>query len=428
MTAEFEKGEKGQNLVFFAILIIVLIALAGLVIDGGFSLSKRREAQNAADAGALAGAEALCNGNPDLAIPQAIDYAVNRNHAESADVSLIPKTITVTATIPYEPFLMRIFGTEVVTVTASASAGCYVPCNIKGVLPVAWYCQPPPEDDPEWNDCGIKYQAPDATNPDLWVIMDSIKTLADICIDPATGAPAGGVDCDPDDDGVNEFTAGVCQYPPNSGLPADAFDCDTNNDGVNDIMAGGDDQTGGNRAWLDLNGSGSDSGNGSNELRQWVLHGFGGTLDDHTWFAGQSGVANDVFQAADDILGTIVLLPVFDNFPCSGLPEPNCPELYHTDPPDEWQDKTVVSNGASSTYYHVITYSAFKITCVDAPGTKNSVKPCPGKQAWIDSNPGLPENIMNNLKTIEGYFVETDAGSGKCDGLDAGVHTMYLNH
>jgi hypothetical protein len=414
------KNEHGQNLIIFAVLTVVLVALAGLVIDGGFSLVKRREAQNAADAGALAGAEALCNGNVDQAIPQAWEYAVTLNHAADAEITVATKDITVTTTIPHQTFLMKIFGTDVVTTTATASAGCYVPCNIKGVLPVAWFCQTPPTED--GGDCGITYPPLDG-DPQKWVIMDSIKTIDDICQDPISHLPVDGVDCDLDNDGVNELVGGVCQDPVTH-LPADALDCDINNDGINDVFAGGDDQTGGNRAWLDLNGSGSDSGNGSNELRQWVLNGYNGELTNHTWLAGQSGVANDVFQAADEILGTIVLLPVFDEYPCSGLPDVNCPELYHTDPPDKWQDHTIVSNGSSTTYYHIVTFSAFKITCVDAPGVKNSQTPCPGKAAVLAANPDIP----NNIKTIEGYFVKADAGSGKCEGTDAGVHTMYLNH
>ncbi len=417
MTDELPRTEKGQNLVVFAVLIVVLVALAGLVIDGGFTLVTRRQAQNAADAGALAGAEALCNGNVDLAVPQARDYAINRNQAKTADVIVATKNITVTTTIPHETFLMRIFGTNTVNTTATASAGCYVPCSMTGVLPVAWFCEVPPSQQDPTNGCGITYQPLNKTDPQLWVIMDAIKTVDDICQDPVSHLPADGLDCDPNNDGVNELIGGVCQDPVTH-LPADALDCDLNNDGVNDVFAGGDDQTGGNRAWLDLNGSGSSSGNGSNELRQWVLNGFGGVLNDHTWYAGQSGVANDVFQAVDDIVGTIVYLPVYDEFPCNGLPEPNCPDLYHT------QDNTIVSNGASATYYHVITFSAFKITCVSAPGATNSPPTCPGKEAALAANPDLP----NNLKTIEGYFVQVDGGTGKCEGTDAGVHTMYLNH
>lgn len=424
MAQENNPREHGQNLVIFAVLMVVFIALAALVIDGGFSLLKRREAQNAADAGALAGAEVLCKGGTEAdAQVQALDYAGRNGASDPIPViSFGTDGITVTTTMPHQTFLAGIMGSEVVSPTASASAGCFVPCNMQGVLPVAWFCQPPPNEN--GNDCGITYP-PLTGDPQRWVIMDSIKSIDDICQDPDTHLPEDGIDCDTDDDGVNELAGGVCQDPVTK-LPAEGLDCDLNDDLVNDVFAGGDDQTGGNRAWLDLNGSGSDSGNGSNELRNWVLNGYAGELEDHTWIAGQSGVANDVFQAADEILGTIVMLPVYDQFPCSGLPEPNCPELYHTD-----KDTTIVSNGSSTTYYHIITYSAFKITCVSAPGTKNSPSRCPGKEAAIaaniDPDTGKPL-IPDNIKTIEGYFVQVNGGEGKCIDPDVGVHTIYLNH
>lgn len=56
-----ELGE-GQVLVWVAVLLVVLLAIAGLAIDGGIGLSQRRQMRNAADAGALAGARELCLG------------------------------------------------------------------------------------------------------------------------------------------------------------------------------------------------------------------------------------------------------------------------------------------------------------------------------------------------------------------------------
>jgi hypothetical protein len=57
--------ERGQALVIMAFGVIVLLIVAGLAIDGGTVYMERRHAQNAADAGALAGtrmlAEAICD-------------------------------------------------------------------------------------------------------------------------------------------------------------------------------------------------------------------------------------------------------------------------------------------------------------------------------------------------------------------------------
>jgi hypothetical protein len=53
------KRERGQMLVIVALGLTVLIAMAGLIIDGGMALSNRRQVQNAADAAALAGTRVL---------------------------------------------------------------------------------------------------------------------------------------------------------------------------------------------------------------------------------------------------------------------------------------------------------------------------------------------------------------------------------
>ena len=51
--------ERGQMLVIVALGLTVLIAMAGLIIDGGMALSNRRQVQNAADAASLAGTRVL---------------------------------------------------------------------------------------------------------------------------------------------------------------------------------------------------------------------------------------------------------------------------------------------------------------------------------------------------------------------------------
>ncbi len=395
MDDELNHTEHGQNLVIFAVLLVVMVGLAGLVIDGGFSLSKRREAQNAADAGALAGAAILCQGGTESdSEAMAIDYAVNKNNAKSAEADAVGETITVTTVIPHETFLMRILGTNVVTTTAIASAGCYVPCNIRGVLPVAWACQPPegPIDEDEMNSCGISYTNEDdpTGSPSWYVIMDSQNLNDDF----------------------------YCQDPPNSGLPAGTLDCDLDNDNINDVMAGG------NRSWLDLSGGGG----GAADLKNWIWNGYPFDVYPHTWFSGQTGVENSVFQAVGDIIGSIVWLPVFDSF-CEGDPVIDCPSEVHwglsPNPPYVGgRDLITYTGAASQVYYHVIQFSAFRVTCVHAPGVPRTCA-TPGRDLAIAQNPTWN---WNSIKTIEGYFLEDYGGSGKCTGTDVGIHTIYLNH
>ncbi len=377
--------ETGQNLVIFAVLLVVLVILAGLVIDGGFGLVKRREAQNAADAGALAGATALCEGDPSLAESQAIDYAVNRNHASTARVDIINDSVVVTATVEHKTFFMGLFGSSVISPTASASAGCYVPCNVSGVLPVAWLCATPPE--PGQESCGIHY-GPEDQSEQLYVIMDSQKAYVD-----------------------------ACQNPPGNPAQPDLLNCDTNGDGYDEIIPGGQ------RGWLDLDGH-TDPGTagGAQQLKTWIRYGFGGDLTQHTWYGGKGGQISDLYNVLNSTLqpNNIYLLPVYNEVPCNGLPNINCPGEFHTSAEDGVQDQIVQTGGTSQLYYHVITFSAFRVTCV---WQNNSSPACPGRNAALDANANLPKNTT----TIEGYFIKYNAGEGRCEGPDTGIHTIYLN-
>lgn len=55
------EGSKGQTIVLFTLMITAFILGIGLVIDGGYALAERREAQNAADFAALAGARIVAH-------------------------------------------------------------------------------------------------------------------------------------------------------------------------------------------------------------------------------------------------------------------------------------------------------------------------------------------------------------------------------
>lgn len=53
------RGSRGQSLVFVALAGVALIGMTGLALDGGYELGVYRDAQNGADAGALAAARAI---------------------------------------------------------------------------------------------------------------------------------------------------------------------------------------------------------------------------------------------------------------------------------------------------------------------------------------------------------------------------------
>lgn len=74
--------DAGQSIVVVALLLVALVAMLGLVIDGGVVLVSRRQAQNAADAAAMAGVRALAAGVPTpsyTAISSAVTTFVQTN-------------------------------------------------------------------------------------------------------------------------------------------------------------------------------------------------------------------------------------------------------------------------------------------------------------------------------------------------------------
>ena len=366
------RTDRGQSLVIVAVLMLAFFGILAVVLDGGFAYAMRRAAQNAADAGALAGARELCvsNGNHTTAASVAREYAVTRNGAVVANVAINSGIVTVDVALPFQTFLARLFGQPGMTAAAVAAAGCFAPGAGTGVLPIAWACRPPIAGSGS-DDCAILYGP-----AHRYIIMDSDPTEDDL----------------------------YCQDPPNSGLPAGTVDCDLDDDGFNDLLAGGD------RSWLDLSGGGG----GASDMRNWIRNGFPGTIEIHTWLGGQTGVANTVYQAAASRVGDEVVIPVFDTY-CDGWPPSVCPARVHA------EDTIVATGGTSTLYFHIISFSLFHITCVDAPGVPGH---CPGHDAAVAAGA-----IRNNTKTIEGYFVEGFApglDGRPSDGTDAGAWTLYL--
>ena len=412
------KFQRGQAIVLVVLAMIALLAMLALVLDGGSTFMTRRAMQNAADAGALAGARALCVRPSYGCAPEASDatcatffasqYATVHNTAQGAQVWIDPdpdnKRVVVTATRDVDTFFAHFIGQDEVPVQASAEAACCPPTTGESILPVAWACRPPINDDlSDKDDCQEQVvdfnYAEDrrTTNPpteppdvlDLYLIMDSNAQptdLRDVCIS------LGGW-----------------------------LNCDLDGDGEDDLIANGA------KSWLDLDGSGG----GASSLSDWIDNGFPGVIKAHTWTGGQTGTANSVFQTAGDHEGEIVFIPVF-NLICDGDPSTECPGDVHS------QD-TIVHTAGGNYYYHIISFAAFYISCVNASGVQHapdtalSGNECPGHKIARDLNVFADVtggNNPHNPKTIEGYFLDdfpSGAGGGDCTGgIDTGAYILSL--
>ncbi|MGC8780014.1 MAG: pilus assembly protein TadG-related protein [Anaerolineae bacterium] len=137
-------AEAGQTMAYVALAMVALLALAALAIDVGLAYSTRRHMQNAADAGALAGAQALCRGEgADGARAAALRYAV-ANGAQTANVTVeqvgLGGSVSVTARNTVGTFLAGVVGLRQVNVGADAQAVCG-PVNTGracGIAPMAF--------------------------------------------------------------------------------------------------------------------------------------------------------------------------------------------------------------------------------------------------------------------------------------------------
>ena len=380
--------EGGQALVIVALMLVAFLAILVLTLDGGLTYFQRRIAQNAADAAALAGARMMCTTGGTDPITEARSYAgrngipdPNTNVAVWASQVGTVRSVAVTVTIPYDTFFAGVIGIEDTVVGATAEAACYPPCSGTGVLPIAWSCTPPDAGGGSISDsCDVYPQDADGCqygDDPFYIIADSDSIEDDIvCQDPDSPANPAYVDCDIDDDGVNDV----------------------------DILSGA------NRSWLNLDGGSS----GSSELIDWIRGQGVPDVRNHTWFQGSTGARNSVYQAIEDYrLNQDVLIPVFDLI-APGLKNKQLPSQFHSG------IDIFVDSGAGD-YFHVMTFATFHVTCVST-GTNDH---CPAKDDLVDSGAIKKANTF----TVEGCFKQSlfEGGGtpGQCN-VDAGSYVLKL--
>lgn len=395
--------EKGQSLVTVLILLLAMLAMLALILDGGSAYLHRRQAQNAADAGALAGITELCGSSPDYTAASnlAWEYAVTRNGSEPDPTKTIitfpaPKEIQVETLIDFPIFFARLFSNDTeLPAAAVAAAECTNVTVGEGLLPIAFPCDPPVLPISDSADCGVVYGDPEDNigpyveygepNWDKMVIVMNSNDADDFCIE-------------------------------NGGL----IDCDIDDDGIRDIYDGD------NRGWLNLNGGSINS----EELIQWITQDYSDVeVNPFTWVGGRPGVNYDIFDAVRVREGDNVLIPIFDKLCRNGLPNLVCPLEFNegnSNPPDE----IIVTEGSPGhLYYRIVGWGLFHVSCIYASGPIDKEDPerCPFRLASTDNGgAGLPSNLDN--KTIERYFVSgTHQGGSGGGGVDFGVYWYWLS-
>ncbi|RYB88296.1 hypothetical protein EUA06_21860 [Nocardioides glacieisoli] len=123
------QDERGAATIFVVLFTVALLAVAGLVIDGGYALGAKREAMNNAEQAARAGADALNQGAlRDGQTMVAPGRAVNAAQAYLAlvgaqgTVDIAGGEVTVTVTGQQDTKLLSAVGVGSIPVKATATA------------------------------------------------------------------------------------------------------------------------------------------------------------------------------------------------------------------------------------------------------------------------------------------------------------------
>jgi hypothetical protein len=413
MTPNNRVSDKGQIIVIVIVLFFGVAAMLMLILDGGLAYMNRRQAQNAADAGALAGITEICGGTSDYTAAEnlALDYAVTRNGSDPANTTVdFPSAaeIHVTTSITFNTNFATLFGRSQMTAMADATAECGNVVAAEGVIPAAFPCQPKPEGDVSVLDCGVTFGDPALNNPP----GDPNDTTP--YVDP--GEPNWDKMIIMVDSTSDEYNCIVRDDEGN--IISGYLECDIDGDGINDIVSQD------SKGWLNLNGGLISV----TELEQWILVGYDDVeISPYTWTGHKPGVDHTVYDAIYTREADTVMVPIVDSF-CPGAtqdgPEVDCPLLWnnHITPPNDY---TILSEGIHP-YYRIVGWGLFHIVCTwsDGPRDKEDPERCPFRYHLIDEDT-LPNNM--NVKTVEGYFVSDAAQGGTGNtGVNFGVYWYWL--
>ncbi len=129
--------ERGQTMVVAAAVLVGLVVFLALIIDLGNVYAQRRAMQNAADAGALAGARALALSQSAADVEAKVkEYAHDRNRAQDFTVTILTKTVAVSVSEVVRTFFAPLIGVPSVRVGAIAKARYGPPASMPKLLPL----------------------------------------------------------------------------------------------------------------------------------------------------------------------------------------------------------------------------------------------------------------------------------------------------
>jgi Flp pilus assembly protein TadG len=124
------RNEEGQVTAFVVVIVVALLAMAGLVIDGGSALAAKRRAINEADSAARAGSQALAISSyratgrlrPDADAATSAARAYLARTGDSGDVVIRDDQVVVTVRTEQRMTVLGIVGIRTMTLTGVGQA------------------------------------------------------------------------------------------------------------------------------------------------------------------------------------------------------------------------------------------------------------------------------------------------------------------
>jgi hypothetical protein len=141
------RRERGQVLVIFALALVAIVAMTGLVLDGGSTFVQRRDQQNVADSAAMAAGYAYSMGGDSAAVTAAARATAASNRyvhgtgGVTVDVSMDApggngRHMTVTISKPHNNSFSGIVGMPSWGVTTTAMVQAGRPNGAVGAMPI----------------------------------------------------------------------------------------------------------------------------------------------------------------------------------------------------------------------------------------------------------------------------------------------------
>lgn len=137
--------ERGQIIVIFALALVAIVAMVGLVLDGGSAFAQRREEQNAADLAALTGANVyLLTGDQTASTAAARANAATNGFTHGTNGTTVEvlydftngAAVRVNVSSPHRNNFASVVGMPTWAVSTTAKAITGIPDTVSGAAPM----------------------------------------------------------------------------------------------------------------------------------------------------------------------------------------------------------------------------------------------------------------------------------------------------